>query len=254
MRTSPDGIECPLCGGNGYIIVEKNGYEEAVECKCMPERRLKSRLRFAGLPEGLKDIRLNTFSIAAYHLPESRQIASAACKMIKYYLDNLDQMLASGMGLYLYSSCKGSGKTRMMASIANELIYTHGISVKFATSISILDEIKSSWDSKEYTERELLDALFIVPVLIIDDFGVERATSFVNDRFYQIINQRYINKRVTLFTSNMSLKNLNYDDRITNRVKEMTYAIDFPEESVREHIAADNHRKMMSGIYEQQVK
>ena len=56
---------------------------------------------------------------------------------------------------------------------------------------------------------------------------------------------------MTIFTSNESLETLQYDDRITNRIKERTYQITFPEESVRDHIAerhkAEIINKMMRG-------
>lgn len=97
----------------------------------------------------------------------------------------------------------------------------------------------------------MLDALSTTDVLIIDDFGVERPADWINDKLYQIINERYINRKVTIFTSNESLETLQYDDRITNRIKERTYQITFPEESVRDHIAerhkAEIINKMMRG-------
>lgn len=238
-----------MCGGNGYVMaLDENGYEVAEPCKCLSQRILKSRIQYCGLPNALRDITLKTFSLSVYASAESKSVASAACQVVKYYLDNFDWMNAEGKGLYLYSGTKGSGKTRMAASIANELMRSHDTSVRFMTSISILDEIKNSWNAKEYTERQVLDSLFTVPVLIIDDFGAERTTEWSGDRFYQIINERYINNRVTIFTSNMSLDNLKYDSRITNRIKERNFCVDFPEESVREHIAKSNRRKMVEEI------
>ena len=89
-----------------------------------------------------------------------------------------------------------------------------------------------------------------VDVLIIDDFGVESPAAWINDKMYQIITRRYINKKVTIFTSNESLDSLRYDDRITNRIKERTYQIAFPEESVRDHIAERNREEMIEKSYE----
>ena len=72
--------------------------------------------------------------------------------------------------------------------------------------------------------------------------------SWINDRFYQIINDRYVNKKVTIFTSNIELEKLQYDDRITNRIKETTYQIHFPEESIRGYIAEKNDRDMIEKL------
>ena len=90
-------------------------------------------------------------------------------------------------------------------------------------------------------------------ILIIDDFGTEQVAPWIDDRFYQIINDRYINKKVTIFTSNSKLEKLPYDDRITNRIKETTYQIQFPEESIRGYIADKNTQEMIQNLKGDQV-
>ena len=123
--------------------------------------------------------------------------------------------------------------------------------VKFAVSLTILQEIKNTWRrDAEYSESKLLDALSTAEVLIIDDFGVESPAAWINDKLYQIINERYINRKVTIFTSNEPLESLQYDDRITNRIKERTYQIAFPEESVRNHIAEQHQEEMLEKVME----
>ena len=95
-----------------------------------------------------------------------------------------------------------------------------------------------------------MDALSTAEVLIIDDFGVESQAAWINDKLYQIINERYINRKVTIFTSNEPLESLQYDDRITNRIKERTYQIAFPEESVRDHLAEQHQEEMLGKVME----
>lgn len=246
MLESSKASECPICGGTGWILsVDERGYEMAQPCECYKEQIREQRIKTLGLPEKLKDRKLKDVSAAVYS-PEGKKTFIIACKDIKFYLDNLDEMMAKGKGLYLYSDTKGSGKTNLAAAIGNELI-SREIGAMFMTSISILDAIKDSWGKEEYTERELLDRLFTIPVLIIDDFGAENKSRWVNERFYQIINERYVNGRPVIFTSNLSLDNKEYDGRITDRIKEMCFVIDFPEESVREVIAAEQRAKMIGG-------
>lgn len=209
---------------------------------------MNGRLSFANIPDSFKDVRLNSFDCNTYTETRNQNKAAAAVKAVKYWLDNYDDMDERGIGLYLYSETKGSGKTRMAVSIANELIHEKHIQVKFATSLQILNEIKASWDSREYNESRLLDFLSITRVLIIDDFGTERAKDWIGERFYQIINSRYIDKKITIFTSNNRLDLLQYDDRITNRIKERVFQIPFPEESVRDIIAKQNMAELIAGI------
>jgi len=199
------------------------------------------------IPETYKDVTLNDMKIKYYTKEDSRHIIKAAAGRIKGYLDDLYTNIDDGMGLYMWSNTKGSGKTMFAAAIANELINEHRRYVKFATSLDILDEIKATYGRKSYdnesAESKLLKDLASAEFLIIDDFGTERATDWAGEKFYQIINKRYINKKVTIFTSNYDLKTLKYDDRITNRIRERSYIIQFPEESVREFKARMNEKK-----------
>lgn len=243
-----DSDVCPICHGDEWILKVVDGVQVAEPCKCREKAVKARRIRFAELPDVFRDKTLKAFSVSVYETQESKEKVRTACRIIKEYLDMFDEAQETGMGLYIYSSAKGSGKTRMAASIANELM-ERDCSVKFSTSTRILNEIRSSYDRESrYTESQLMDALITAPVLIIDDFGVENVTPWVKDKFYDIVNERYINKRVTIFTSNQSLRDLAYDDRITNRIKEMCYQVDFPEESVRDHIAEKNMQKMLERI------
>lgn len=241
---------CPKCNGSGWIYYTENGYEFGKKCDCWDKMVASRRLQFAELPEVFKDVKLSGFNLQIYRTIESRNLIAVAAKSVKYYLDNFEAMKTGGMGLYLHSATKGSGKTRMAVGIANELLKIH--QVKFAGSTTIIKEIKRTWNKKPNedgeTESQLLDSLAAVDVLIIDDFGTETPTGWVNDKFYQIINDRYVARKVTIFTSNSALKQLEYDDRITNRINERTYQIAFPEESVRDYIAEKNNQELINNL------
>ena len=247
--TSQDSDVCPICHGDEWVLEIIDGKEVATPCICRAKAIRKRRMAFAELPDGLSDIRLASFSISVYTNEESRQKARIACQIVKEYLDMFKDAKRKGMGLYICSETKGSGKTRMAASIANELMEKHNTQVKFSTSMRILTEIRRSYDpGTAMTESQLLSALSTTEVLVIDDFGTERVTDWVKDKFYEIINNRYVDKKVTIFTSNEPIEDLKYDDRITNRIKEMCYQVNFPEESVRDHIADKNMQDMMDKV------
>ena len=242
---------CPVCHGSGWICWrDNNGIEYGRRCGCgLVERQIMERkLEFANIPEAFKTLDIRSFRLDVYHNEDSRKAIANTCAAIKYYLDSLEGMRKDGMGLYLYSGTKGSGKTRMAASIANEMIRTYRMQVKFAGSMQIINEIKATWDDKDRSESDLLRALSTVQVLVIDDFGTELPKDWIGERFYSIINGRYQDKLITMYTSNLSLQDLKYDDRITNRIKERTFQLPFPEESVRELIAEQNRRALIEGM------
>lgn len=247
--------KCPVCHGTGWEAISDTGQGTYRECKCGLRQRqiMKSRLSFANIPDSFKNVRLSNFDETIYKDAKNQNKIHAAFKAVKYWLDNFESMKERGMGIYLYSNTKGSGKTRMAVSVANELIYEKKMQVKFSTSLQILNEIKASWDKRdrEYSENKLLDFLCTSPILVIDDFGTEQAKEWIEERFYQIINSRYADNKITIFTSNFSLNSLKYDDRITNRIKEQTFQVPFPEESARDIIAGQNMNELIAGIKNQ---
>lgn len=255
MTLATDEEYCRVCKGRGWFFVkdaENEAYEVLRECKCgAAKKEKKGRLEtFAEIPESFRDNRLSSFSTDVYTEEKSKKRAGVAIKGVKYWLNNYEKMLERGIGLYFYSSIKGSGKTKMATSIANELI-RKGETVKFCTALQILNEIKASWNraTEGFSENKLLDVLSNVGVLIVDDFGIEQADKpWINERFYQIINSRYVSKKITIFTSNERLQNLKYDDRVKSRIAERTFQIPFPEESVRDIIAKENLEELKNGI------
>ena len=232
---------CPICNNTGWELYrDENGNEVAKECSCgIYQRQIQeNRLKFATIPETYKDVRLKDVVVRYYEKQESKDVVKAALGFVKWYLDNLEKNIEEGKGIYFWSSVKGSGKTMLASALANELIHKYKRFVKFATSLDILDEIRATYnrphDSENESESKLLNDLVTAEFLVIDDFGTERASDWAGEKFYQIVNKRYINKKVTFYTSNYDLKTLKYDDRIQNRIRERSYLVHFPEESVRE--------------------
>lgn len=116
-------------------------------------------------------------------------------------------------------------------------------------TLKILDEIKSTWGERgKNAENKLISDLTYADILIIDDFGAESGKDWINEKFYGIINGRYVDKKTTIFTSNYPISRLKYDDRITNRILERSLEIPFPEESVREHIADAMKQELIKKI------
>lgn len=254
LEEEEDKEQCPICHDTGWEFIPDGGQGTCRVCRCGLRQRqiLRDKLSFADIPESFRSVRLIDFQTEIYEKHESRGRAKTALNAVNFWLSDFSAKQEQGIGLYLYSEAKGSGKTRMAAGIANELVIGRGLSVKFATSLQILDEIKASWDKQRAeSESRLLSILSTAPVLVIDDFGIEQQEKpWINEKFYQIINNRYIDKKITIFTSNTALGDLKYDERITNRIKERTFQIPFPEESVRDIIAKENMRELVQGIKE----
>lgn len=256
QRSGPDGAEtahkCPKCKDSGYIFRKgADGYDYASPCECLSSRIMESKLQFANIPKEFNGYTVESFDLGLYTTPDAKEKAEMAKLLCTNYIKEFPAISEDGKGLYMYSRTKGSGKTRMAASIANDVISMYRISAKFATTLQILDEIKRTWRDKpgeDAGEQKFLADIIRVPVLVIDDIGVEKPTDWVNEKFYSILNGRMIQKQVTIFTSNCEMENLLFDDRIINRIMKMALPVPFPDESVRAALAKAENRELYNRL------
>ena len=241
---------CPLCQDSGWIMEKRGEYEVAIPCKCgfLEKQALENKLKFASIPKEFSGHTVENFRTDCYFSAENKELAEMAKVIARNYVDQFKEIQESGKGLYFYSSVKGSGKTRLAVSIANDIICKHLISAKFATTLQILDEIKSTWGDQEGAEQKLIQDIIRVPVLVIDDIGVERSKDWIEERFYNILNGRMIQKKITIFTSNCAVEELRLDDRIVNRIQKMALPVAFPNESVRATLARQENSDLLARL------
>lgn len=253
-ETAAPAYKCPKCKDTGYYCYEdeqRRFYSAECSCGYLQRQRIAGKLKFATIPAEFKDHTVENFRTDCYSTPQNRELAQMAQVIAQRYVEQFDEIKETGKGLYFYSSVKGSGKTRLAVSIANDLIQKKFVSAKFATTIQILDQIKATWGGErknEETEQKLIQDIVSVEVLVIDDIGVEAVKDWVNERFYNILNGRMIEKRVTIFTSNCRIEELNFDDRITNRIVKMALPVQFPNESIRTAIARKENSDLLDRL------
>lgn len=155
-------------------------------------------------------------------------------------------------GAYFYGGV-GTGKTLLATIIANELI-RRGREVIFATVPTISARIRSTFNQKKTTlsetdisETDILEKLYTVPTLILDDIGMEKPTRFVCSTLCNIFNERYNAQLQTIMTSNYRLEELENifnnpidsrektldGTRILDRCKQMCFPVELKGKSRR---------------------
>jgi len=240
--TSDEKQRCPFgkCNGDGWVkVIDDDNYERLNHCDCRKLVLMQDRLKFAQIPEEFKELRISDFNTDIYS-GANKKTAEMVKKIAIGYINNFEKMKEMGKGLYLYGETKGSGKTRMAVSIGNALIRQHLQSVRFITTVNLINEIKNSFDKDKKDDDSFLKLLRDaknVDVLILDDFGTEKPTNWVNEIFYTILNDRMTAKKITFFTSNCRIEDLLHDSRLVNRISRMATPIQFPEEPIRSALA-----------------
>lgn len=148
------------------------------------------------------------------------------------YVKHFENMEKENIGLIL-TGAVGTGKTYLASSIANALI-EKGITVRMTNFGVILNDMMNlQIDKNKYIKNLNSNRL-----LIIDDFGIQRDTSFALEHIFNIIDSRYRANKPIIVTTNLSIAHLmNTTDlkekRIYSRLLEMATPLIFNGENHR---------------------
>lgn len=160
-------------------------------------------------------------------------------KIVNAFVVNFDMFQREGRGLYFYSDTKGSGKTMIACAVANEVLKTYNISVKFISVADYIELVKA----KDEASRENIKGILEARLLILDDVGTQvENTEWITTALFRLIDRRYTNHYPTIFTSNVRMEDLKTDSRIADRIYAVSVPVIMPEVNVRRRMA-DNHTK-----------
>lgn len=164
---------------------------------------------------------------------------TAQKKIVNAFVINFEMFRREGRGLYFYSDTKGSGKTMIACAVANEILKTHDISVKFISETDYMELVKA----KDDASRENIKAVLEAGLLILDDVGAQAENKeWITAALFRLVDWRYTNRFPTIFTSNARMEDLKTDSRISDRIYAVSVPVMMPEVNVRRQIA-DGHTK-----------
>lgn len=195
--SGPEPCDCPEA--LAQLEREKAARAEMEKIqKCMHVANLRSQSGMSA--------RFNRRTFATFQPTEENQKALRVCKA---YADTFRDKLPENNpepgrnGLFI-TGPMGTGKTHLVAAIANQLL-EDGTAVVCMTMIDLLDRIKRAFDKSHNfgeSESHILRAYTEAPLLIIDDMGKEPATEWAVSKIYKIINARYEAYMPTIITTN----------------------------------------------------
>lgn len=181
-----------------------------------------------------KDFRWNVY----------RMNADKEKELVTNYITKYPRFKEMGMGLYIHSGTKGSGKTMLACCLLNEIAQRYTVSMKFVNILDFLEMTKKGFNG----ENEEVNAVRSAGLLVLDDIGVQMSREWIETVLYHLINERYINRRPTIYTSNIPLEHLQIDDRITDRIESLTFPVNLPEESIRRDMRQQEKKKLLDEI------
>jgi DNA replication protein DnaC len=81
-----------------------------------------------------------------------------------------------------------------------------------------LDWLRYAFGGQDTTFEERFSEIRDVPFLVLDDLGTQNSTPWAQEKLFQIINHRYVNKLPTVITSNLEVAEI--DDRVSSRLND----------------------------------
>lgn len=237
---TPRSVYQEYFGEMHYLPITCKCRQEAEEKKKLDKRAAKLREN-CGLPKKYIDASFSTL------MPDP--VNERSVRILKRYSDKFPELYKKNQGLIIHGGV-GTGKTHIAACAMNGII-NQGYSAFFVSLAELLQK-RTYFDKYQAVieEEEFMNRIRSVSLLVIDDFGTERATGYALEFVYNVINARCNVNKPIIVTTNISYQEmLDCQDRqyqrIYNRLFEAcAYPVEFTGESKRLTIAADKYDAM----------
>lgn len=214
---------CSVCFGTGVEIIPGKGARVCSECR--PQTG-SSLIEAARIPLRFRECSFHNY----YPKNDSQYWAHHFGRKL------VEEYPAIEVGLLLMGPV-GVGKTHLATAILLGLV-ARGVRCLFYESGALLKAIQDSYNPISKTsELRVLAPVYQAEVLVLDELGATVPTDWVRDTLYQIINARYNDKRLTIFTTN-------YLDEIV--LTERDEDPDLPRSKASKRMSSDRARELTS--------
>ena len=235
-----DIIEVLRCHECGELVMFKEEYELAPgryflntrDCRCMRDEAASNQ---ADLSAARAEFERNAnrracfkeyadFKVCTFERDDGKE--PVPMRKAGNFAANFGRFRKDGAGLLLHGS-SGTGKTFTSACIANAVI-DQGYTVMLSNFASLVARIQAETYKGQNTMREVERC----DLLIIDDLGIERSSSYMQEQVYNVIDARYrLGKPMVVSTNIVACELANPRDvsceRIYSRILEKCLPVEF---------------------------
>ena len=175
-----------------------------VMCKCVAERREREeaerreyeRMSYMTM---LRSEAFRDMPAAGWRF-ESAAVTTPQLAKARGYAQNWDEFKKAGIGLLLFGNV-GTGKSYAAGCIANALI-DRLESVLFVGMSDVVNRMQGNFGSDR---DNYMKSLMRPDLLILDDLGAERNTSFGKERVFDVVDKRLLTGKPMIVTTNIPL-------------------------------------------------
>ena len=218
---------CPVCSGSGYV--------GSSMCSCLAElcrQEQKKELTFLSAgQESFDQFRLDYYS-------DKPTLAGYVPRVIMEKTYNTCRRYAFGFhdkaGNLLFSGNTGLGKTFLSACIART-VADQGYSVVYESAGRLFQTLEKARFEANDENRRAAAKYAECDLLIVDDLGTELPGQFVTAALYSLINDRLLELRPTIISTNLSEEELirRYNPQIASRLRGSYKRVAFVGDDIR---------------------
>lgn len=234
----------PAMGGRGERICRVS-----VPCKCQREEHQaqedqKRRLEFVQRMESLRRDGITDRAYLQYTFAQDDRRNPQRSEVCRRYVEAWEEMRDNNIGILFYGGV-GTGKSFLACCIANALLEKL-VSVNVTNFPRILNRLQKAY---EEDRQALVDRLQQYSLLVLDDLGVERDTSYSMEQVFYVVDTRLRSGKPLIVTTNLTLQDLNNPPdlahkRVYDRVLEMCpVRLKLTGDSRRAEIASEREEK-----------
>jgi len=207
---------CKLCEEEKKVeearLEEKKKKSQQAEAKTM---RIESLLRRSMIPSRFSKYTFDTYIVKN----EDQKKKKEFCEK---YANSFEEVSQNGTSL-VFCGTTGTGKTHLSCAIANTVITRFNRSAVFLSVIRAIRQVKETYSkSNDKTEQEAIDWFLNPDLLILDEVGVQFCTNAEKVILFEIVNERYQNRKPTIIISNLTPQELEHyvGERVMDRMKD----------------------------------
>ncbi|MFQ5615246.1 MAG: ATP-binding protein [Anaerolineales bacterium] len=227
--------DCPHCRGAGYLRVNvpirHPDFGKLQICSCRQsavQQQVRDRLFALSNLTELQNLTFETFRARG-----RIGLGPSQADSIERAHNQAQMFAQNQQGWLLLQGKYGCGKTHLAAAIANYAVEI-GVPALFITVPDLLDTLRYAYNDPGFTFEQRFEEIRRAPLLILDDFGTQNATEWAQEKLFQILNFRYINRLPLVITTNLTIDQI--EGRIRSRLQD-------PELVTHAQILAPDYRR-----------